>query len=178
VIRSVIQVHPRELYSEVHPDRDVRPRHHYGTRSTIQSPPACSLTQRLWRFRNETRRPDASRPKSAIHGSTRISCLLRRRLSLIIIPESVCGVSEIFYAFLWFPRQWVPQFLIKPPSPLCFRHASPHIPSPTIHPTVVMSFETSRLSVDALLDLILMKLPEEARNARYCSDSEVRSVPV
>jgi hypothetical protein len=50
----VIQLHPRELYSEVHPDRDVRPRR-YGTRSTIQSPPACSLTQHLWHFRNETR---------------------------------------------------------------------------------------------------------------------------
>ena len=41
-----------------------------------------------------------------------------------------------------------------------------------------MSFETSGLSVDTLLDLILMKLPEEARGARYCSDSEVCLVAV
>lgn len=41
-----------------------------------------------------------------------------------------------------------------------------------------MSSETYGLSVDTLLDLILMKLPEEARNARYCSDSEVCSVAV
>ena len=39
-----------------------------------------------------------------------------------------------------------------------------------------MSFETSGLSVDILLDLILEKLPEEARSARYCSGSEVRLV--
>ena len=39
-----------------------------------------------------------------------------------------------------------------------------------------MSFETSGLSIDALLDLILLKLPEEARSARSCSRSEVRSV--
>lgn len=36
-----------------------------------------------------------------------------------------------------------------------------------------MSSETYGLSVDTLLDLILMKLPEEARSARYCSGSEV-----
>ena len=41
-----------------------------------------------------------------------------------------------------------------------------------------MWFETSGLSVDTLLDLILMKLPEEARGARYCSDSEVCLVAV
>ena len=36
-----------------------------------------------------------------------------------------------------------------------------------------MSCETSGLSVDILLDLILEKLPEEARSARYCSGAEV-----
>ena len=103
MIRSVIQVHPRELYSEVRPDRDVRLRHHYGTRSTIQSPPTFIDTT----FVALSKRVKATGRitfKCAIPGSTQILWLLRRRLSLIIIPESVCGVSEIFYAFLWFLR--------------------------------------------------------------------------
>lgn len=45
-------------------------------------------------------------------------------------------------------------------------------------PNLTMLFETSRLSVDTLLDLILMKLPEEARSARYCSELEVCSIAV
>ena len=96
------------------------------------------------------------------------------QIRLIVFAGSLCGVSEIFHAFLWFSRARAAfEFFIKSPSFLCFDHTLPHIFGPVYAYNITMSFETSRLSVDTLLDLILMKLPEEARSARYCSDSEV-----